>query len=782
MAERKLTVTLAANTLRFMSGFRSAEQVVQRVRRTVVRAAQLMSAAVVGVGVASVKMAIDFNRELTKLNTLVGISREQIDRWRGDIMRIAEATGQAGQELTKAMFAITSGGLRGAEALATLEQAARAGAIGLGDVTEIGRTATAALQAFGDEGLTAEKAIDVMVATVRAGNLVAEDLAGSLGRVIGIADTMGVSFEDLNAFIATFTRLGAPAEVAVTSLRAILTQIIKPTAEARATFDELGISIEQFRREIDENAAAALINLLNTTRGNIDTIGSLIPNVRALAGFLGTAGSQAETFAAIQQDVRNSLGLTAEGFEVVQQNAGFAMARLMEMGRNTFILIGQQLLPIVVEFANTMRRELPAMAQTTVRAVGAIGERLVEVVQFFRENPLGGRFGLVGLVFLGPAGAAGLAALGVGIDALTERLFGATSVAGRLQQNIMEAQREIDRLQESRRFALGDRIQEIDERIESLRAVIEMNRRTLEGIGDDGQSAFDRIMRSADELFQRLQGFRVEFGGEGSPSEVITREAARVGEAIGQIPEWVVEMNARVQAEFGERTALQRAMRAIRNSVRTAAEEVELQVHTINRALTMGLLTKAEAEELIQRVRETADGVTDEVDEMKEFVKRSAVAVGESLIEGIILGADNLKDMLARFFANLASKFIMQEILSVLDVGSPARALIPVGQSIVEGMMVGMSQMAGRLQAAAAQTATAAIPRRVPRARGIVGAGAVAGAGGGVTVLATVNINSASLDDARSQLPKMRRKLAEELTRTLEEDPNLRRRLLRGAV
>jgi hypothetical protein len=87
---------------------------------------------IVGVGVAATKMAMDFDESMTKIVSLVGLSRDQVQEMRGDVLRLAGETAKAPQELAEALFVVTSAGLRGADAISALEMSAKAGAAGLG--------------------------------------------------------------------------------------------------------------------------------------------------------------------------------------------------------------------------------------------------------------------------------------------------------------------------------------------------------------------------------------------------------------------------------------------------------------------------------------------------------------------------------------------------------------------------------------------------------------------------------------------------------------------------
>ena len=339
---------------------------------------------------AAIGAARDFQAELVKLNTLVGIQTEQIEEWEGSLKDLAVQTGQAPTDLAKAMFAITSGGARGSQALEILEASAKASAIGLGDMTALGRTAGAMLQAFGSQGLTAQKAIDVLTATVRAGNLEADSLAGAFSRVLGPAAALGSSVEDIGAFMATFTRLGGDTANAATGLLNIFTLLIKPPDEARKKMEELGISLEDIRATVAEDGLTpALLQMKDALGDNVDALGKVLPNVRGLIAFLSTAGLQGEAFAEIQGQIEDSLGLTEEGFITWGDSADAAFKQFGAQAQVIGIEVGANLLPplaailrIMIPLSDVLRTAAEGW-DLIFQAIEKGGGTLVELGKFF---------------------------------------------------------------------------------------------------------------------------------------------------------------------------------------------------------------------------------------------------------------------------------------------------------------------------------------------------------------------------------------------------------------
>jgi TP901 family phage tail tape measure protein len=309
----------------------------------------LAAGVVTAFGAATVA-ATGFETRMTRIETLVGVNRETVRGWTQDVLRLGTVTGRGPNELAEALFVVTSAGERGAGAMAILESSAKAAASGLGETAEIARAVTAVMQAYASSGMTAARATDVLLATVREGNLEAGALAGSLGRVLGLAAQVGVSFEEVGAFIATYTRLGVSAEEATTGLRAILAALLRPTVDARNAMAEAGISARGLRDIVERDGlGAALEFLIDAFRGNDEQLIRVIPNIRALSAVLGTAGSQADAYRQIIAAINDSLGLNEEAWARTAETTEVAARRLAAAVQVMLITIGAEVLPVVAQ-------------------------------------------------------------------------------------------------------------------------------------------------------------------------------------------------------------------------------------------------------------------------------------------------------------------------------------------------------------------------------------------------------------------------------------------------
>lgn len=344
----------------------------------------------------SISAFADFEKEMIKISTLVGLTNAEIDglvngfEGMEGITSIAQETGVSMDELAQAAFFATSAQLGTAESLELVRFAAMGAQIGLGDVDSITRAAAGAMQAF---GIDAEEALDTLVLAVRFGSIELDSFAGVLGRVGGIAAAAGLSFQEATAFISAFTLSGVSASEAVTALRATLTTIIRPTEKGREILAEIGTTAEEVQKQLGEKGlAATLIGLRQEFEEAGVPFQEFFRNIRGLAGVSFVSSDEfADTYANIADAIivgAEQAGITLTEFQKVAGTTSFQLDLLKANMEVLAITLGAVLAP----------------AFNTV--VGRITE-IVEAIRLFAvENPkLVAGIGAIAaiLAFIGPA-------------------------------------------------------------------------------------------------------------------------------------------------------------------------------------------------------------------------------------------------------------------------------------------------------------------------------------------------------------------------------------------
>lgn len=315
-------------------------------------------------GAIVTKMAIDFQTSMQKIVGLAGVSQKQVNSWSKSILALGGTLPQAPKELADALYFIASSGISGSKALDVLKASAKAAAAGLGTTESVADAVTTALNAYRGTNLTASKSTDILVTAVKDGKAEADQFASSIGRVVPVAATLGVSFDQVSAAMASMTLTGLDADEAATATRGILNSLLKPSAQGAKELKGMGLSFAGLRQELKEKGLLATLMTLKTNIGNNDeALGKIFPNVRALNGFLSLTGKNASQTAKTFGDLTNSTGATDKAFKVASNTTEFKMRAALSGLKSDGIALGSVMLPIIGSMAVVFTKLLTPIAQ-----------------------------------------------------------------------------------------------------------------------------------------------------------------------------------------------------------------------------------------------------------------------------------------------------------------------------------------------------------------------------------------------------------------------------------
>ena len=431
MAESNLKVNITGDSSQLKNALSSASSKLQAFGSKMQSVGRSMTAKLtlplVAAGTAATKMAMDFDKSMSQIESLVGVAGDEVARMGETAKKMAIDTGRGANEAAEALFYITSAGLESSDATDVLNASLKAAAVGLGETKTIADLATSAMNAYGAENLNATNATDILVASVREGKLEASELAGAMGGVIPIASNMGVGFDEVGAAMAAMSRTGTNAAAGATQLTAILASIKKPTMQSSEAMLALGTSQEQISQSLaDKGLMPTLLDLSARLKATGMDASAIFPNIRALKGVLDLTGKGAADNVAIFNELENTMGATDEAFQKTSQTASFQMTQGFNAIKSSMLEVGQVILQSVApavqkigQFFTSLAEKFRALSPTTQKIivafagiVAALGPVIAIIGTLLTMAPaIGGAISLM----LGPIGlvVAGLTAISV---------------------------------------------------------------------------------------------------------------------------------------------------------------------------------------------------------------------------------------------------------------------------------------------------------------------------------------------------------------------------------
>ena len=354
MADQNLRVRLLAITAGFSRGMNTASGQLKAFgskAKAVGSSLKSIQLPLALAGGAAVKLAVDFDKSMTQIESLVGIAGDKVAQMGEEAKKMALNTGQSATDAADALFFITSAGLRGEEAMQVLNASLKSASIGLGEAKTVADLATSAMNAYGSETLSASGATDVLGAAVREGKLDAATLAGAMGSVLPVASNMGVQFHEVGAAFAAMSRTGTDAAQASTQLNSIMMGIMKPSEDAKKAMAELGLSSEGLRQQIkDKGLLDVFMTLKDASEQNSAAFERVFGNVRALKGIMDLTGAGFESTRQIFDNMNSTAGFTADAFAKVEESASFKLQKALNSLKVSFTDLGGTILTAILPF------------------------------------------------------------------------------------------------------------------------------------------------------------------------------------------------------------------------------------------------------------------------------------------------------------------------------------------------------------------------------------------------------------------------------------------------
>lgn len=195
------------------------------------------------VAVTTVKMAADFQQSTSRLVTDGGESAGALKTVQNGILGLMGQVGDSAPQLVDAMNTIESAGFHAAQGgLDVLRTAAEGAKVGNADLQTTANALTSALNAYGLKAKDSTTVMNEMIATVAAGKMHMQDLAGSLSNVLPIAAAAHINFAEVGGAIATMTAQGTSAQQATQDLANTIRALQNPNQTAVAEMQALGLN------------------------------------------------------------------------------------------------------------------------------------------------------------------------------------------------------------------------------------------------------------------------------------------------------------------------------------------------------------------------------------------------------------------------------------------------------------------------------------------------------------------------------------------------------------
>lgn len=368
-----------------------------------------------GIGLAT-KSAITFDNEIQSMSALLDDGSLSANDLKKQLSGLSDASKKWSQQYGVSTSAINDGmaelikkGYTYNQVIGAMPSILDASKASGEDFNLVMNNSTAVLEQFGLKADSTEETLrntqrvtDSLTYVANATAAGFSDMGEAMKYVGPVANTIGFSMEETAAAIGLMSNNGIEGSIAGTALRGALTRLLKPSKQNIAGFEQLGISVDEFK-----NGTLTLPDILDkikeNTKGWTDA-----QKAAAIATAFGTEAQSGmnvlvhqggDALRELTEKTRNASGYTKEIADVMNNTAAAKVEKFKSSLNILGITLGEKVLPIFTPFIEKTTElinkfsELDDGTQKTILKWGALIAATGPVLQLFGKLTSGvGKF------------------------------------------------------------------------------------------------------------------------------------------------------------------------------------------------------------------------------------------------------------------------------------------------------------------------------------------------------------------------------------------------------
>lgn len=286
------------------------------------------SAAVIGVAsVAATKKTIDvgksFEAGMSEVQAISGASGKDLEKLSAKAKQMGATTKFSATESATALKYMAMAGWKTNQMVSGLSGVMNLAAASGEDLGTVSDIVTDSMTAFGLKAKDSGHFADVLAKASSSSNTNVAMMGETFKYVAPLAGSMKYSIEDTATAIGLMANAGIKGSQAGTSLRSIITRLVKPPKDAATALDALGISTTKAdgsMKPLRETMAELREKFSGLTESQKASYASSIAGQEAMSGLLAIVNASDSDFNKLQKAIDNSSGAAKKQANIMNNN------------------------------------------------------------------------------------------------------------------------------------------------------------------------------------------------------------------------------------------------------------------------------------------------------------------------------------------------------------------------------------------------------------------------------------------------------------------------------
>ena len=327
-----------------------------------------VTAPVLGLGTAAVKVMSDFESAMSKVSAISGATGGDLDALNKKAQEMGAKTKFSATESAEAFTYMAMAGWKTEDMLSGIDGImSLAAADGL-DLATTSDIVTDALTAFGLSASDSGHFADVLAKASSNANTNVSMLGESFKYAAPVAGALGYSAEDTAIALGLMANAGIKGSQGGTALRGSLTRLIKPTDDAAALMEQYGLSMTNADGSM--KSLGEVMNMLRDKLGGLTEaeqaqVAAQIFGQEAMSGMLAIINASDSDYAKLTDAIYDADGAAQQMADTMLDNLSGQLTLLKSALEGLAIQFGEILMPYIKQFVTWLQNLTQKLQELT---------------------------------------------------------------------------------------------------------------------------------------------------------------------------------------------------------------------------------------------------------------------------------------------------------------------------------------------------------------------------------------------------------------------------------
>lgn len=306
-----------------------------------------------GVATAGLKVATDFEKSMSGVRAITGATGKDFEALEQTAVELGATTAFSANEVANAMTEMAKAGWSTSQIIDGMAGVLDATAASGENLETVATIVADSITGFGLAAKDSGRVADLLTQAANSGTIGIYELGESFKYIAPIANSMNYSIEDVTTALTAFSTAGIKGSQAGTTLRTMVTRLVKPTDTVEMAMERLNIQVANADgtiKPLNQLLAEMRVSFAGLTDEQKAYEAAILAGQEGMSGLLTLMNMSQEEYDKISESMQNASGVAGETAAVMQDNLQSSIEQLGGAMESLSITLGKHVIPYVRDF------------------------------------------------------------------------------------------------------------------------------------------------------------------------------------------------------------------------------------------------------------------------------------------------------------------------------------------------------------------------------------------------------------------------------------------------